>query len=349
VSTVTALALWPLFPRALKIPRVGELQAAIASLEAEVGRRRSAEDHLRDSERSLTVTLASIDAGFLATDAEGRIIRLNEVAERITGRTQAEARGRSLWQVLDREDRPVGWLQRNPVQVAQSLGTSIDIARYMWARSRRGVRTLVEVRTAVTHDEPASGADDAGALRGLVEEMGQTDLAEPDADGDEARQRLCADIDGFSLHAAVRVEAHDRKRLEQLCRCITRPALANKRVQTNAAGQVVLKLKTPWRDGTTHLAMSPLEFIQRHNDWRLCGSQIRACCVGLGSAASVQASGKQSAAQRQTPLAQGLRPLWCASPTVMPIAAGLPGDCLMPVSVSSLLRRDRPQPLRSCR
>ena len=40
-------------------------------------------------------------------------------------------------------------------------------------------------------------------------------------------------------------------------------ALANERVQTNAAGQVVLKLKTPWRDGTTHLVMSPLEFMQR--------------------------------------------------------------------------------------
>jgi hypothetical protein len=48
-----------------------------------------------------------------------------------------------------------------------------------------------------------------------------------------------------------------------LCRYITRPALANERVQTNAAGQVVLKLKTPWRDGTTHLVMSPLEFMQR--------------------------------------------------------------------------------------
>jgi hypothetical protein len=34
-------------------------------------------------------------------------------------------------------------------------------------------------------------------------------------------------------------------------------------VQTNAAGQVVLKLKTAWRDGTTHLVMSPLEFMQR--------------------------------------------------------------------------------------
>lgn len=53
------------------------------------------------------------------------------------------------------------------------------------------------------------------------------------------------------------------KRLEQLCRYITRPALSDERVQLNTVGQVELKLKTPWRDGTTHLVMSPLEFMQR--------------------------------------------------------------------------------------
>ncbi len=58
------------------------------------------------------------------------------------------------------------------------------------------------------------------------------------------------------------MEAHDRKRLEQLCRHITRRALSDEWVQLNAAGQVELELKTPWRDGTTHLVMSPLEFLQ---------------------------------------------------------------------------------------
>ena len=76
-------------------------------------------------------------------------------------------------------------------------------------------------------------------------------------------QALCADMQGFSLHAAVRCGADERQRLEQLCRYITRPALANERVQCNSAGQVVLKLKTAWRDGTTHIVMSPLEFMQR--------------------------------------------------------------------------------------
>ena len=37
----------------------------------------------------------------------------------------------------------------------------------------------------------------------------------------------------------------DRRSLEQLCRYVTRPALANELVQTNAAGQMVLRLKTP--------------------------------------------------------------------------------------------------------
>ena len=39
--------------------------------------------------------------------------------------------------------------------------------------------------------------------------------------------------------------------------------MADERVQTNAAGQVVLKPKTFWRDGSTHLVLSPLEFMQR--------------------------------------------------------------------------------------
>ena len=59
------------------------------------------------------------------------------------------------------------------------------------------------------------------------------------------KQTLCADVDGFSLHAAVRCGAQDRQTLEQLSRYITRPALADERVQTNAVSQVVRELKTP--------------------------------------------------------------------------------------------------------
>ena len=63
--------------------------------------------------------------------------------------------------------------------------------------------------------------------------------------------------------AAVRWGADQRKELEHLCRYITRPAIANERLKRNRAGQVVLQLKSAFKDGTTHIVMSPLEFMQR--------------------------------------------------------------------------------------
>src|SRR5262245_51303593 len=48
-----------------------------------------------------------------------------------------------------------------------------------------------------------------------------------------------------------------------LCRYITRPAIANERLKRNRAGQVVLQLKSPYKDGTTHIVMEPLEFMER--------------------------------------------------------------------------------------
>ncbi len=43
---------------------------------------------------------------------------------------------------------------------------------------------------------------------------------------------------------------------------LARP-IANERLKRDGSGDVVLQLKSPWRDGTTHLRMTPLEFMQR--------------------------------------------------------------------------------------
>jgi hypothetical protein len=69
---------------------------------------------------------------------------------------------------------------------------------------------------------------------------------------------LRVNAQGFSLHAALRWRADQRLELEQLCRYITRPAIANERLKRNRAGQVVLQLKSPYKDGTTHIVMERL-------------------------------------------------------------------------------------------
>jgi hypothetical protein len=111
----------------------------------------------------------------------------------------------------------------------------------------------------------------------------------------------------------VRVEAHDRKRLEQLCRYITRPALSEERAQVNTAGQV--ELKTPWRDGTLHLVMSPLEFMQR-----LAALVPRPHLIGLHGVLAPNAKLRQLVVP-QGPEVQGRHPPGVAEPNQLGAAA----------------------------
>ncbi|MBL8380891.1 MAG: transposase, partial [Burkholderiales bacterium] len=39
--------------------------------------------------------------------------------------------------------------------------------------------------------------------------------------------------------------------------------MANERLKRDGSGNVVLQLKSAWRNGTTHIRMTPLEFMQR--------------------------------------------------------------------------------------
>jgi hypothetical protein len=68
---------------------------------------------------------------------------------------------------------------------------------------------------------------------------------------------------GFSLHAGVAAAPHQRDKVERLCRYIARPAVATGRLALTAQGLVRYALKTPYRDGTTHVVLEPLDFIAR--------------------------------------------------------------------------------------
>ena len=68
---------------------------------------------------------------------------------------------------------------------------------------------------------------------------------------------------GFSLHAGVATKANERAKLERLCRYITRPAVSTKRLSITRNGRMRYELKTPWRNGTTHVIFEPLDFISR--------------------------------------------------------------------------------------
>jgi hypothetical protein len=68
---------------------------------------------------------------------------------------------------------------------------------------------------------------------------------------------------GFSLHAGIDIAPGQRARLERLCRYVSRPPVATERMALTSCGQVRYQLKTPYRDGTTHLVIEPLDFMAR--------------------------------------------------------------------------------------
>ena len=75
--------------------------------------------------------------------------------------------------------------------------------------------------------------------------------------------KCCASVQGFSLHAGVAVNAHDRARLERLLRYITRGPIATQRLSELPDGRIAYELRHPWRDGTTHVVFLGVEFLEK--------------------------------------------------------------------------------------
>ena len=75
---------------------------------------------------------------------------------------------------------------------------------------------------------------------------------------------MCVTGGGFSLHAAVRLEAEDRAGLERLLRCCARPAFASERLCWEGHEQPVsYALPKPLPSGQAEFTLTPLELLDR--------------------------------------------------------------------------------------
>ena len=157
-----------------------------------------------------------------------------------------------------------------------------DVARVLAGTARRILRRFE--RKGITMDEDPLAADDplmamlgAASIRSRIAtgpEAGDPwrrlgDRVEPvgeEEDGVEPGASIpprCVRHGGMSLHADVAVPARDRQRLERLCRYVARPPLALDRLEAMDDGRLAYRLKTPWRDGTTHVVMERHELLER--------------------------------------------------------------------------------------
>jgi hypothetical protein len=124
---------------------------------------------------------------------------------------------------------------------------------------------LALLSSASIRSRIATGAEAGAPWRRLGDRVDPV-AEEEGEDGVEPGARIpprCVRVGGMSLHADVAVPARDRRRLERLCRYVARPPLALGRLEELRDGRLAYRLKTPWRDGTTHVVMERRELLER--------------------------------------------------------------------------------------
>ena len=146
---------------ARRIDRDGVGAALILLAMEDITERTQAEGRLRQDHDWLDVTLSSIGDAVLATDTNAAITFLNPEAERLTGWTTQDARGRKIDEVLVLINQDTRQPVENPVNRVLREGTIVGMATRTMLKTRDGREIPVADSGA-----PIRGSD--GRLHGVV-------------------------------------------------------------------------------------------------------------------------------------------------------------------------------------
>ncbi|MDB4929432.1 MAG: Sensory box histidine kinase/response regulator, partial [Myxococcaceae bacterium] len=127
----------------------------------DVTARHDAVDALAELTESLAITLDSIGDAVIATDAAGAVLRMNPVAERLTGWSLAVARGRPAGEILRLVHATTRRSVENPVARALREGAAVGLADETRLVRRDGTELPIA-------DSCAPIRDARGAVRGAV-------------------------------------------------------------------------------------------------------------------------------------------------------------------------------------
>ena len=116
-------------------------------------RMRSAQRRANEGSELLRVTLRSIGDAVVTTDTAGRVSYLNEVAESLTGWTQADAAGKPLETVFNIVSESTGEPAANPAVRALREGVVVGLANHTLLIRRDGTRLAIDDSAAPIRNE----------------------------------------------------------------------------------------------------------------------------------------------------------------------------------------------------
>lgn len=122
---------------------------------------REAFGSLYEEKERAQVTLRSIGDGVITTDAEGKVVLINGIAERLTGWTQHEAEGKPLTEVFHIINEMTRERCENPVDKVLREGKIVDLANHTALIARDGTERIIA-------DSGAPIRDESGNIIGVV-------------------------------------------------------------------------------------------------------------------------------------------------------------------------------------
>jgi PAS domain S-box-containing protein len=140
--------------------RFGEIIGA-SKVARDISDRKSVAEAIAAEREWLDRTLQSIGEAVIATDAQGKVVFLNPVAERLTGWTSADARGKSSDEVFRIVNESTRETVESPIARVLRLGTVVGLANSTLLIAADGSERPIDDSGA-----PIIGSD--GKVRGVV-------------------------------------------------------------------------------------------------------------------------------------------------------------------------------------
>lgn len=166
------------------------------SSDPKVSTRERTDDALRQTEQSLAATLYSIGDGVIATDANGFVTRLNPVAERLTGWSEAQARGMPITTVFNIINEKTRRVVENPVDRVLREGVVVGLANHSALIAKDGTERPIADSGAPIRREDGTIIGSVLVFRDVTEER----RAERALRESEERFRILVDkVEGYAI------------------------------------------------------------------------------------------------------------------------------------------------------
>ncbi len=150
-------ALGRYFSTVVYSPKIGQFAVIVD----DITDRKAMEKQIFNEKEQFKTTLLSVGDGVISVDAQGKVLILNQIAEKLTGWTQEEAQGKSIEEVFHIINELTGKRRDNPVQKVLDNDEIIELDNHTILISKDGTKRPIE-------DSAAPIKDAQGNLTGVV-------------------------------------------------------------------------------------------------------------------------------------------------------------------------------------